>query len=71
MIEFSDELTIQPEDTNRLRALKDLLNYGNHKEGCDKSNEAGPKGDQHLCCSCGWCQVADWAHLQIMMGIED
>ena len=60
------DLEIKPEDDEKTRAVKYLLMYGNHKEGCDRSNEDGPPGQQHLCCSCGWCQVADWAEIGLL-----
>jgi len=60
------DLNIKPEDDGETRALKYLLTYGDHKEGCDRSNEDGPKDQQHLCCSCEWCQVADWAFMGLL-----
>lgn len=60
------DLTIRREDNERTRILKTLLTYGTHKEGCDRSNESGPPGVQHLCCSCGWCQEADWAEMLLL-----
>jgi len=63
------DLTIRPEDSQERRALKYLLTYGDHKEGCDRSNEKQTDPDtQHLCCSCGWCQTADWANMGLLFG---
>lgn len=56
---------IVPSDDDCTRAFKDLLNYGGHKEECDRSNEDGPEDQQHICCSCGWCVVADWAYFHV------
>lgn len=60
------DLTIRSEDDERVRAVKQLLIYGNHKKDCDRSSEEAPEGVQHVCCSCGWCQVADWASLILL-----
>ena len=33
------DIKINQEDDNETRALKDLLNYGDHKKDCDRSDE--------------------------------
>jgi len=60
------DLTIHPEDDDYVKALKRLLTYGDHKEGCDRSNEDGEPDKQHLCCACDWCNVADGAHMDLL-----
>ena len=60
------DLTVHPEDDDYVRALKRLLTYGDHKEGCDRSNEEGPRDVQHLCCECDWCNVADGAYMSLL-----
>jgi len=60
------DLAIRPEDDQRIRALKSLLIYGNHKENCDRSNEDhDDPNTQHICCLCGWCQEVDWAYIYL------
>jgi len=61
-----EDLTIYPEDSKLVRTLKELLTYGGHKEGCDLANQGGPPDEQHICCSCGWCTVADGAGMDLL-----
>jgi len=60
------DLTIRPDDNDEVRALKYLLTYGDHQEGCDRSNEDGPGDEQHLCCACRWCLTKGWAALKLL-----
>lgn len=63
------DLIIRPEDSQETRALKYLLTYGGHKEGCDRACDGHTDSNtQHLCCSCDWCGTADWAFMALLGG---
>ena len=59
--------SFKPEDSQEVRRAKELLHYGGHKEGCDKSSDEATEGTQHMCCSCGWCLVADGAEMDLLI----
>lgn len=60
-------LEFDSNDTSEIRAIKDVIKYGNHTPECPRENEVPvPEGIQHECCTCGWCLASESAEITLM-----